>query len=138
MSTVLLRSTASDLEPPPYFDAKVLDGPAIVHSLPVKEATTFDDYSDMVFIPWTKQMLQNSDRIDIIWDVYKPGSLKECTREKRGRGVRRKVSGTTKLPSKFKDFLRDSMNKEELFSFLTDKVSKCAYYSQGKAKNTST
>ena len=83
-------------------------------------------------------MLQNSDRIDIIWDVYKPGSLKECTREKRGRGIRRKVSGTTKLPSKFKDFLRDSMNKEELFSFLTDKVSKCAYYSQGKAKNTST
>ena len=32
----------------------------------------------------------------------------------RGKGVRRKVSGYTKLPDNWMDFLRDSMNKKEL------------------------
>lgn len=106
-----------------------MDGPAITHSLPIKEARTFDDYSEKIFIPWTKQ---NSNRIDVVWDVYKQDSLKECIRAKRGRGVRRKVNGQTKLPPNFKDFLRDSKNKEELFNFLTHKISSCDY-SEGKA-----
>ena len=72
-------------------------------------------------------MLQSSNRIDVIWDVYKADSLKECTRAKRGKGVRRKVSGQTKLSPNFKDFLRDSKNKEELFNFLTHKISNCDY-----------
>ena len=100
-------ASVADLQPPSYYDAKVLDDPAIIHSLPVKEARTFDGYSDNIIIPWTKQMLQNSNRIDVIWDVYKADSLKEFTRAKRGKGVRRKVSGQTKLPPNFKDFLRD-------------------------------
>jgi hypothetical protein len=49
-------------------------------------------------------------------------SLKESTREKRGDGVRRKVSAQTKLPRNWMDFLRDSMNKKELFAFLSTKV----------------
>ena len=32
----------------------------------------------------------------------------------RSKGVRRKVSGNTKLPDNWVDFLRDSMNKKEL------------------------
>ena len=56
-------------------------------------------------------------RLDLVWDTYLPESLKESTREKRGKGVRRKVSGQTKLPGKWMDFLRDSKNKEELFAF---------------------
>ena len=124
-------ASVADLQPPSYYDAKALDGPAIIHSLPVKEARTFDGYSDNIFIPWTKQMLQNSNRIDVIWDVYKADSLKEFTRAKRGEGVMRKVSGQTKLPPNFKDFLRDYNNKEELFNFLTHKVSNCDYH-EGK------
>ncbi len=54
-------------------------------------------------------------------------SLKECTRAKRGKGLRRKVSGQTKLPSKWMDFLCDSKNKEELFAFLTTKISESAF-----------
>jgi len=56
----------------------------------------------------------NCDRIDIIWDVYKEDSLKESTREKRGKGIHRKVSSQTNVPSHFKYFLRDSSNKREL------------------------
>ena len=32
----------------------------------------------------------------------------------RGKGVRRKVSGYSKLPDNWMEFLRDSMNKKEL------------------------
>ncbi len=68
-------------------------------------------------------MQHNSDRIDIIWDIYRAESLKESTREKRGKGIRRKVYVQANLPSNFQGFLCDSRNKEELFNFLTDKVS---------------
>lgn len=56
-----------------------------------------------------------------------PNSLKESTRVKRGKGVRRKVKGQTKLPTNFPDFLRDSKNKTELFELLTEKVAKFDY-----------
>ena len=36
--------------------------------------------------------------------------------------MRRKVSGETKLPGKWMEFLRDPVKKEELFAFLTSKV----------------
>jgi hypothetical protein len=74
------------------------------------------------------------------WDVYRTDSLKEATREKRGKGVRRKVSKTCKLPKNHADFLRDSNNKQELFALLTDTVSsstfdpsKEVYITSGKA-----
>lgn len=114
-------------EPPSYFHAKVIDGPAIVHILPFKQVSTFDEYSERVFNAWVRKELLNCDRIDIIWDVYKAGSLKESTREKRGNGLRRKVSGQAKLPANFKDFLRHSLNKQELFDFLTCKASSYDY-----------
>ena len=41
--------------------------------------------------------------------------------------MRRKVSGQTKLPSKWMDFLHDSKNKEELFVFLTKKVAEATF-----------
>ena len=66
-------------------------------------------------------------RIDIVWDTYLPESLKESTREKRGKGVCRKVSGQTKLPGKWMDFLCDSTNKTEYFTFLTDKIAEFTF-----------
>jgi len=48
-------------------------------------------------------------------------SLKESTREKRGKGVHMKVPCETKLPRNWMDSLRDSANKE-LFVLLTSKV----------------
>ena len=107
-------------ELPPKFDCKIFDGAVTVHCLPVTGAITFDDYADNVFIPYLRS--QGSTRVDVVWDAYVPGSLKESTREKRGKGVRRKVAGGKKLPPKWIEFLRDSANKEELFAFLTSKV----------------
>ena len=114
-------------EPPSYFHAKIIDGPAIVHILLCKLISTFEDYSNTVFNSWIKKELLSCDRIDIIWDVYKEDSLKESTREKWGKGIRRKVSSQTKVPTNFKDFLRDASNKQELFDFLTSKMSSCDF-----------
>ena len=113
---------SQDEESPVQFDCKILDGAVTVHSLPTSAVTTFDDYADKIFIPYMKTLLQTASRIDVVWDRYVQDSLKESTREKRCKGIRRKVSGATKLPTKWMDFLRDPLNKSELFSFLSDKI----------------
>jgi hypothetical protein len=91
------------LEPPAQFDTRIFDGAVVVHALPVTGANKFDDYAEKVFIPYLSR--QESKRVDVVWDSYVPGSLKEATRQKRGKGIRRKVSGGTKLPPKWFDFL---------------------------------
>ena len=91
-------------------------------NLPTSIASTFDEYADLVFIPYMLSQLQHSLRVDIVWDAYTPDSLKESTREKRGVGVRRKVAGKTKLPANWSQFLRDPANQTELFGFLSSKV----------------
>ena len=70
-------------------------------------------------MPHLSRELENSQRLDLVWDRYLERSIKESTREKRGSGVRKKVSPETKMPGNWKDFLRDSANKDELFSFLS-------------------
>ena len=121
-SGLLLKCIAQprQSEPPTQFDCKIFDGAVIVHCLPVTGVITFDDYAENVFIPHI--CIQSSRRVDVVWDTYVRDSLKESTREKRGKGIRRKVAGGTKLPPNWMQFLRDSVNKEELFAFLTNKV----------------
>ena len=136
-----LPSTKSDLqryleqpeepEPPLTYDCKVMDGAVVVHCLPTS-VSTFDEYSDKIFIPYLEKQLQSATRLDVVWDAYTPDSLKESTREKRGNDVRRKVSGKTKLPGNWMDFLGDSVNKKELFAFLTSKVAQFSWPHQGK------
>ena len=87
----LLPTGHDHIDPPAQFDYKVLDGAVIVHCLPTAEA-------EEVFIPHLLQQLNQSKRVDVVWDTYIPDSLKEATREKRGQGVRRKVAGQMKLP----------------------------------------
>ena len=54
--------------------------------------------------------------------AYKDKCLKVSTRETRGAGQRRMVTSETNLSSKWKMFLENTTNKEELFSLLTKKV----------------
>eukprot|EP00745_Piridium_sociabile_P012394 TRINITY_DN190_c0_g1_i6.p1 TRINITY_DN190_c0_g1~~TRINITY_DN190_c0_g1_i6.p1 ORF type:complete len:743 (+),score=169.21 TRINITY_DN190_c0_g1_i6:247-2475(+) len=120
---ILVEETQnSQKEPPPFLDARILDGAAVVYLLPLTNVTTFNDYANEVFIPHILKLLESCRRVDVVWDSYIASSIKESTREKRGKGVRRKVGGPTKVPSNWPDFLRDPTNKEELFQFLSDKV----------------
>lgn len=108
----------------PAVDAKFLDGAAVVQMLNPGTAKTFQNYADLIFMPYVKSQLQSTDRVDIVWDVYIPNSLKNATREKRGKGVRRRVLSTTVIPRDWKGFLRVDENKTELFSLLSHEVTR--------------
>ena len=88
------------INPPNSIDVILLDGAAVVHFLPVTSIETFDEYADQVFMPYIIKQAQGSRRVDIVWDTYLPSSIKNSTREKRGKGLRRKVAGKNKLPGK--------------------------------------
>jgi hypothetical protein len=112
----------SQRTPPSSYDAKVFDGAVIVHALPLSTATTFSEYADKVFLPFITNQLKTANRVDVVWDTYRPDSVKEATREKRGKGARKKVSDKTKLPKNWNSFLLDAANKQELFALLSEKV----------------
>lgn len=118
-----LPMSDKNVVPPSNYYCIVLDGAVAVHSLQPNGASTFEDYAQNIFIPHVLYHLQHSERVDIVWDQYIDGSLKQSTREKRGTGVRRKVSSHAKVPSNWMTFLRDSANKSELFLFLSNRVS---------------
>ncbi len=57
-----------------------------------------------------------------MFDSYKKDSLKTATREKRGKGVCRRVAANSNTPSNWKSFMREYSNKTELYNFLADKT----------------
>ena len=76
------------------------------------------------------------ERVDVVWDTYIAQSLKEATRQKRGTGVRRKVTPGTKVSMRWVDFLRNTENKKELFWSLSFQIrnqgiSKAFYMTEG-------
>ena len=86
-------------------------------------AKTFQDYAMLVFLPYIKaQLAARVTRVDIIWDVYIPDSLKSIARENRGKGVRRRVAAANSNPGNWQEFLRVDENKTELFKFLAHEV----------------
>ena len=106
----------------PVVNAKFFDGAALVQMLRPGTAKTFQDYADAVFTPYVSSQLESVERLDIVWDVYAADSLKTTTRQKRGKGVRRRVAPSTAIPQNRKDFLRVDENKSELFGFLSQHV----------------
>ena len=102
----------------------VIDGAALVCMLPVKDATIFDEYASIVFLPNIMQQLKKCTRFDVVWDryMYSSHNLNPATREKRDKGIRRKVAGSINIPRKWQDFLHDEANKQELFNFLSQQI----------------
>ena len=86
-------------EASPLVDAKFLDGAAVVQMLNSGTAKTFLDYAEQVCLPYVSAQLENTTRVDIVWDVYQTDSLKGTTRQKRGNGVRRRVVPTAAIPN---------------------------------------
>ena len=82
----------------PVSDAIILDGAVVVKMLSPGTSKTFQEYGEMVFASYIHDQLKKSNRIDLVWDVYLPASLKASTREKRGKGSRKRVAPSTALP----------------------------------------
>ena len=115
-------------------DAVLLDGAAIINMLPPGATTTFKEYSELVFLPYVQSQLNKANRVDIVWDEYIPNSLKAMTRQKRGKGTRRRVQPETKIPGNWKAFLRIDENKVELFAFLAQEC--IQIHTDGKVVST--
>jgi len=117
---VCLEGVAEAQSDAPAVTSVVLDGAVIVQMLKPGTAKTFEEYAHQVFIPYVEGQLRRASRLDLVWDSYKDGSLKTATREKRGKGVRRRVVSTAAIPGNWQSFLRVDANKVELFTFLSD------------------
>lgn len=61
-------------------------------------------------------------RLDIVWDVYNPNSLKGATREKMGKRLRSRIYLSLKVLTNWQSFLCVSENKTELFHVLAKKI----------------
>ena len=119
------------LEPLTAFGTQVLDGSAVIHFLSTTGVDTFKYFANYVFLPYIKHHLENTEKVDFVLDSYISISFKEGTLDNRGKGLRRKVADSNKLPGKWQNFLKDSNNKHELFTFLSEKVT-TAHFEEGK------
>ena len=61
-------------------------------------AKTFQEYVNIIFAPYISTQLQKVHRLDFVWDVYLPDSLKGTTRQKRGKGLRKRMAPSTVMP----------------------------------------
>uniref|UniRef100_H3A1T1 Uncharacterized protein n=1 Tax=Latimeria chalumnae TaxID=7897 RepID=H3A1T1_LATCH len=89
-----------------------------VNILPPCTSKTFDNYAREDVLPKLESYCTKYRRTDIVFDVYWQSNLKSEARSKRGKGIRRRVTGTSK-PTNWWSFLCD---KTALFHFLADKI----------------
>ena len=73
----------------PVRDATILNGAAVVQMLNPKASRTFQGYGESLFAPYIHIQLDKCNRVDIVWDVYRPANLKASSRKERGKGSRR-------------------------------------------------
>ena len=48
--------TSNECEFPSLFDAKAIDGAAVVYILPTTSTITLDEYADLVFLPYLSRI----------------------------------------------------------------------------------
>ena len=76
----------------------ILDGTAVVQMQNCGTTRTFKDYGELVFALYISAQLEKCNRVDLVWDVYVLASLKASTRQKRGKGTRKRVAASTVMP----------------------------------------
>ena len=102
-------------------DTYIFDGGRLPFWCKPKKQETFAQYASGV-IKFLEFLFRFYIRLHIVFDVYRKNSLKAATRDKRGRGVRQRVAGSTKVPNDWNQFLRESENKDELNKFLAETI----------------
>ena len=98
--------------------ALVIDAMVVVQSL--KGTGTFEDYSKNLFGLILSDS-QGYHRVDIVFDVYDPNSIKSAERARRGAQQMCTIQITNKdmrVPKHWDDFLSNIHNKNELVKFL--------------------
>ena len=112
--------------PADNFESAVIDGGTLIHHLSPGCTKTLADYCVNVFsLTRVTEISENGCCVGHI--SRRKYSIMNCTREKRGVGIRLKVSAQAMTPAKKNDFLWDSNNKDELFDFLSTEVDKAEW-----------
>lgn len=123
---LLLQSKVTCPDSVPHVSVIIIDGSALVNTIPPCKSKTFEEYAQLDFFPKVLKFSSAYERTDIVFDVYLPTSLKAETRTKRGQGAKRRVTHNGKLPPNWRNFLRDDDNKTALFKFLADRITSLA------------
>ena len=108
----------------PPVDSQVLDGPAMIHRLAPRTSVTLYEYIHKKVITYLLGLLVYVNRLDVVWDVYRPDSLKKFVRVCHGSGIPRKVFLEMKMPTNFAGFLRVDSNKQVLFELIALELKK--------------
>ena len=107
------------------FRVLIIDGMALVNSIPKKpKIKTCLDFADE-FIEILCSMTEGYNEVRLVFDRYVNSSLKEQMRTKRtnGKSTYYHVKDTTLIQNiSLKDFLSDIRTKEELTTYLAEKV----------------
>ena len=88
----------------------------------LKVLSTFQQYFVIVFPACITTQQLTAQRVHVVFDTYIQNSLKSISRQKRGKGVRKRVASTRVMTKNWKDFLQVDENKTELFRFLSQEV----------------
>ena len=117
-----LEELMQPVENRPPYHVSILDGAVIVNMLKPGMAKTFGQYSESIFCQYLKSELSRACRVDVVWDIYIPNSLKsQAPLQRLGCPVKVvRVQTSSPIPGKWHEFLRNDQNKTELFSFLTE------------------
>lgn len=101
----------------------IIDGHALIQSLgKPPRCKTFGDYAKTFEKTVMKQILGTVSRIDVVFDQYRPLSIKSTTRSKRAgqtRPIHKVINrDDLPLPQAWKNFIALGENKEDLALFL--------------------
>ena len=99
----------------PVVYALIVDVAVVVNALRPGTSRTFHDYGNDAFLPYVRRQIEEVKTIDIVWDVYIENSLKKTTRCRRGKGVRRRVPDSSKIPGDWQSIFRLEDNKNGTF-----------------------
>ena len=108
---------------PPQYTAKVIDGAAIVQSLKPSLSKTFGEYANEFKGSVLRPLKEESvTRVDVVFDRYFDTSLKGDTRDRRGTSFKVAVKEDTPIVRDWGKFLKESSNKDQLFTLLAEKI----------------
>lgn len=62
---------------------EIFDGIVVVQMLKPKTSSTFKDYIHTVFVPYVQGQLLSAQRIDFVWDTYKPDARRQVQERRR-------------------------------------------------------
>ena len=83
----------------PAVDAAVFTGAGTVNTLKPGTSHTFSEYASQIFLPYIRTQLEHVKRLEVVWDEYRPGSLKAHACSMRGKGNYRHVELRIKYSS---------------------------------------